>query len=184
MWANRRQDALLEHFTSMADDPDIPWLEKYKREGEVKTRESYFSVRFASAYPPSPGSITLESQLSREHFMTGDECNFNISFVCWFLLVWRPKSNISIFYFLLCLLIVWGGALKREDFVSIRDELFAVTPLESLDAMDSMMPEMPDGLDDTLDESVYWIWIHLTWAKVLSALAACAHIAMQCLAVQ
>ena len=78
-WANCK-DALLEHFTSMADDPDIPWLEKYKRE---------------------------------------------------------------------------GGALKREDFVSIRDELFAVTPLESLDAMDSMMPEMPDGLDDTLDESVY-----------------------------
>lgn len=73
-WANCK-DALLEHFTSMADDPDIPWLEKYKRE---------------------------------------------------------------------------GGALKKADFVSIRDELFAVTPLESLDAMDSLMP---DGLD--LDESVY-----------------------------
>ena len=43
-----------------------------------------------------------------------------------------------------------GGALKKADFVSIRDELFAVTPLESLDAMDSLMP---DGLD--LDESVY-----------------------------
>ncbi|CAJ1424545.1 unnamed protein product, partial [Effrenium voratum] len=71
-WANCK-DALLEHFTSMADDPDIPWLEKYKRE---------------------------------------------------------------------------GGALQREDFVSIRDELFAVTPLESLEAMDSMMP-----LDDTLEES-------------------------------
>ncbi|CAK9050758.1 unnamed protein product [Durusdinium trenchii] len=73
-WANCK-DALLEHFTSMADDPDIPWLEKYKRE---------------------------------------------------------------------------GGALKKEDFVSIRDELFAVTPLESLEAMDSMI-----ALDDPLDESVY-----------------------------
>lgn len=40
--------------------------------------------------------------------------------------------------------------MKKADFVSIRDELFAVTPLESLDAMDSLMP---DGLD--LDESVY-----------------------------
>ena len=40
--------------------------------------------------------------------------------------------------------------MKKEDFVSIRDELFAVTPLESLDAMDSFM----DGLD-ALDESVY-----------------------------
>lgn len=43
-----------------------------------------------------------------------------------------------------------GGALKKEDFVSIRDELFAVTPLESLEAMDSMI-----ALDDPLDESVY-----------------------------
>ena len=66
------------------------------------------------------------------------------------------------------LILVWGGALKREDFVSIRDELFAVTPLESLDAMDSMMPEMPDGLDDTLDESVYWIWIHwIHWIHLI-----------------
>ena len=48
-----------------------------------------------------------------------------------------------------------GGALKKADFVSIRDELFAVTPLESLDAMDSLMP---DGLD--LDESVYWSPCH------------------------
>lgn len=47
--------------------------------------------------------------------------------------------------------------MKKEDFASIRDELFAVTPLESLDAMDaSMLPEMPDGLDDdALDESIY-----------------------------
>merc|ERR1719356_2097644 len=59
-WANCK-DALLEHFTSMADDPDIEWLDKYKRE---------------------------------------------------------------------------GGALRAEDFTSIRDELFAVTPLESLENME------------------------------------------------
>jgi hypothetical protein len=59
-WANCK-DALLEHFTSMADDRDVEWLEKYKRE---------------------------------------------------------------------------GGALSASDFVSIRDELFAVTPLESMEAMD------------------------------------------------
>jgi len=39
----------------MADDPDIPWLEKYKREGEVKiahvSREDVRFVRFrASAF--------------------------------------------------------------------------------------------------------------------------------------
>jgi len=71
-WANCK-DALLEHFTSMADDQDIDWLEKYKRE---------------------------------------------------------------------------GGALEPEDFASIRDELFAVTPLESLDVMDGAVV----GLDDAYDE--------------------------------
>lgn len=73
-WANCK-DALLEHFTSMADDQDIEWLERYKRD---------------------------------------------------------------------------GGALTKQDFVSIRDELFAVTPLESLEAMDSILP-----MDDTLDETAF-----------------------------
>lgn len=63
-WANCK-DALLEHFTSMADDPDIEWLDKFKRE---------------------------------------------------------------------------GGALRAEDFASIRDELFEVTPLESLELMDTTLP--------------------------------------------
>jgi len=63
-WANCK-DALLEHFTSMADDRNIEWLERFKRE---------------------------------------------------------------------------GGALRAEDFISIRDELFAVTPLESLETMESVMP--------------------------------------------
>lgn len=68
-WANCK-DALLEHFTSMADDHDIEWLDKYKRE---------------------------------------------------------------------------GGALSHQDFASIRDELFAVTPLESLEHL--------APLDETMDES-------------------------------
>lgn len=63
-WANCK-DALLEHFTSMADDRDIDWLEKYKRE---------------------------------------------------------------------------GGALRAEDFPSIRDELFEITPLESLELMETTLP--------------------------------------------
>jgi len=82
-WANCK-DALLEHFTSMADDKDIEWLEKYKRE---------------------------------------------------------------------------GGALDAEDFAGIRDELFAVTPLESLELMDNIVPmEEPfdgsreDPLEDSLNE--------------------------------
>lgn len=61
----------------------------------------------------------------------------------------RIISEVSLKYFLHSAGIP-GGALKKADFVSIRDELFAVTPLESLDAMDSLMP---DALD--LDESVY-----------------------------
>jgi len=61
-WANCK-DALLEHFTSMADDQGLEWLDKYKRE---------------------------------------------------------------------------GGALHAEDFASIRDELFAITPLESLEAMEAV----------------------------------------------
>jgi len=68
-WANTK-DALLEHFTSMADDRDIGWLEKYKRE---------------------------------------------------------------------------GGALSSADFANIRDELFAVTPLESMEAM--------APLDDSFEDS-------------------------------
>merc|ERR1719401_1970825 len=71
-WANCK-DALLEHFTSMADDKDIPWLDKYKRE---------------------------------------------------------------------------GGALEPSEFISIRDELFATTPLESLEAMESMMP-----MDEAMGEA-------------------------------
>jgi hypothetical protein len=63
-WANCK-DALLEHFTSMADDTDLDWLEKYKRE---------------------------------------------------------------------------GGALGPEEFVSIRDELFAVTPLETMESLDNTLP--------------------------------------------
>jgi hypothetical protein len=63
-WANCK-DALLEHFTSMADDQDLDWLEKYKRE---------------------------------------------------------------------------GGALGPEDFLSIRDELFAVTPLETMETLDNTLP--------------------------------------------
>lgn len=69
-WANCK-DALLEHFTSMADDKDLDWLEKYKRE---------------------------------------------------------------------------GGALNQEDFNSIRDELFAITPLECLDMLDQVVP-----VDDAVD---------------------------------
>lgn len=69
-WANCK-DALLEHFTSMADDRDLDWLEKYKRE---------------------------------------------------------------------------GGALEPEDFPSIRDELFAVTPLESLENLgNATLPIDPDA---------------------------------------
>jgi len=71
-WANCKE-ALLEHFTSMADDPDIEWLDKYKRE---------------------------------------------------------------------------GGALTAMDFASIRDELFAITPLESLECMESIMP-----LDESLEDA-------------------------------
>merc|ERR1711904_394043 len=63
-WANCK-DALLEHFTSMADDKDIEWLDKYKRE---------------------------------------------------------------------------GGALRAEDFATIRDELFEITPLESLELMENTLP--------------------------------------------
>lgn len=69
-WANCK-DALLEHFTSMADDAEIEWLEKYKRE---------------------------------------------------------------------------GGALKAEDFADIRDELFAVTPLESLEYC------LPCNVEDSVDQ--------------------------------
>eukprot|EP00929_Paragymnodinium_shiwhaense_P017853 TRINITY_DN12766_c0_g2_i1.p1 TRINITY_DN12766_c0_g2~~TRINITY_DN12766_c0_g2_i1.p1 ORF type:complete len:3238 (-),score=874.93 TRINITY_DN12766_c0_g2_i1:313-10026(-) len=72
-WANCK-DALLEHFTSMADDRDLEWLEKYKRE---------------------------------------------------------------------------GGALDAEDFASIRDELFEVTPLKSIESIEAMetsvLAEEPRG---------------------------------------
>ncbi|CAE8596968.1 unnamed protein product [Polarella glacialis] len=73
-WANCK-DALLEHFTSMADDHDLEWIERFKRE---------------------------------------------------------------------------GGALSPEDFASVRDELFGVTPLESLEAMEICKP-----CDDVLDETSY-----------------------------
>merc|ERR1719183_3045138 len=43
-WANCK-DALLEHFTSMADDTDIEWLEKYKREGGALNPEDFVSIR-------------------------------------------------------------------------------------------------------------------------------------------
>jgi len=71
-WANCK-DALLEHFTSMADDPDIDWLDKYKRE---------------------------------------------------------------------------GGALQPEDFVSIRDELFDVTPLEALECCIECVVPMDENASD------------------------------------
>mmetsp|Transcript_74985 Transcript_74985/g.129936 ORF Transcript_74985/g.129936 Transcript_74985/m.129936 type:complete len:780 (-) Transcript_74985:46-2385(-) len=43
-WANCK-DALLEHFTSMADDSDIEWLEKYKREGGALLPEDFPGIR-------------------------------------------------------------------------------------------------------------------------------------------
>jgi len=43
-WANCK-DALLQHFTSMSDDTDIDWLDKYRREGGALLPEDFESIR-------------------------------------------------------------------------------------------------------------------------------------------
>lgn len=70
-WANCK-DALLEHFTSMADDADIEWLDKYKREGGALLPEDFPGIRdelFETT--PLESMEMIESTLSAED---GDMC--------------------------------------------------------------------------------------------------------------